>query len=403
MYNFSNVSIGQCIVIIIISLIILLIYYYITSECKENMYGSLNNISWNRNVCDYTMNDTLSDELNKYNIYKSDKNWNLYFPCGYDEINKEIDQMPVVENAKYFIIDNCDEMVAKDWLWKNIVSHYGVDIAKTMIPNGYILYDDNDVLRFNKEYDVNKIYIMKKNIQRQEGLKITKSKDEILNGFNNGFVLVQELLQNPYIISGRKTNMRFYVLIICQKGKTTAYVHNDGFMYYTKDLFVSGSTEEGTNITTGYIDRKIYDENPLTHDDLRNYLDDPNRKNLLEIESKLRSQNMKISQVYFDRIYQLLRAILVTFIGKIGKNNKFFNSSMFQLFGIDVAVDNTLNPMVMEINKGPDMGAKDKRDSDLKHGVMSDVLTIIGTVDKNDSREPKFIKLLDVENGIYTK
>ena len=397
----ADKTFGQYIVVLILSLIILLIYYYATSGCYGKMDGSLGNITWNRNHCEYTMNQTLEDELSKYNIQRSDKNWNLYFPCGYDEIDKEIEQMPIVNGAKYFIIDNCDEMVAKEWLWKNVVAHYGLDIAKTMIPNGYVLYDEKELPRFNKEYDTNKIYIMKKNIQRQEGLKITKSKDDILNGHKEGYVLAQELLQNPYVISGRKTNMRFYVLVTCKNGKTTAYAHKDGFMYYTKDMFVTGSTDEGPNITTGYIDRNVYDENPLTHEDLREYLDDDNRKDLLEIETRLRSQNIKVGQVYFDRIYQLLKAIFITFVGKICKNKKFSKTTMFQLFGVDVAVDNNLNPMVMEINKGPDMGAKDKRDSELKHGVMSDVLTVIETVNKKNSREPRFIKLFEVENGKY--
>jgi len=110
---------------------------------------------------------------------------------------------------------------------------------------------------------------MKKNIQRQEGLKISNSKHEILDGYKNGYVLVQELLQDPYLISGRKTNMRFYVLVVCKANNTDCYVHKDGFMYYTKVPFVKNSLDDAPNITTGYIDRQVYIDNPLTHYDLR--------------------------------------------------------------------------------------------------------------------------------------
>jgi hypothetical protein len=355
---------------------------------------------WNRNKCEYIMSKTLEDELSNHHIQHSSNKWDLYFPCGYDDIEKEVNMMPVVKGAKYFIIDSSDTMVAKEWLWKNVVDHYGLEKAKSFLPNSYVLYNDSERDRFKEEFDNKKIYIMKKNIQRQEGLKITDSKEEIMRGNDIGYVLVQELLQNPYTISGRKTNMRFYVLVICHNKQINVFVHSEGFMYYTKQLFTKGSLEIGPNITTGYIERQVYVDNPLTHGDLRQYLDDPARKNLLHVEKNIREQNLKISKVYFDRIYDMLRNVFITFVGKICKNQKFSNNVMFQLFGVDVAVDNNLNPMIMEINKGPDLGAKDERDSQLKHGVVRDMLNIIGIIKYEPRTHNKFIKILDTTNGL---
>ena len=345
---------------------------------------------------------TFSPVIKYNNIKQSDKNWNLYFPCAYDELEKEVDQMPVVKGAKYFIIDSTDIMVAKEWLWRCVVAHYGLEKAQTLLPLSYALSDDIDITRFSNDYKEGKIYIMKKNIQRQEGLKITDKKEEILNGKNDGFVLAQELLQDPYIISGRKTNMRFYVLVICQNGETSVYVYNDGFMYYTKEKFIKGSVDIDPNITTGYIDRQVYIDNPLTHGDLKTYLDDPKRTDLLSVEQSIRNQGLPISQVYFNRIYLTLREIFIAFIGRICKSTKFFNNQMFQLFGVDVAVNDKLNPIIMEINKGPDLGAKDKRDSELKHGVVKDILSLIGSIN-NNSNQNGFIKILNVKNGVVNK
>lgn len=389
-------NLGQNLLILIIILMIVIIYCALHGGSAEGMSDEKNVNKWNRNKCDFIMSKTLEDELYNNNIARSDNDWNLYFPCGYDEIEKEISLMPVNKNAKYFIIDNSDTMVAKELLWKNVVSHFGLEKAKTFLPNSYVLYDNFDKDRFRSEFDDKKIYIMKKNIQRQEGLKITNSKKEILEGENNEYVIVQELLQNPYIISGRKTNMRFYVLVLCSQGNVSVFVHKDGFMYYTRELFIKGSMNEGPNVTTGYIERKVYTENPLTHDDLRKYLDDPNRKGLYTTEKNIRDQGLAISKIYFDRIYDLLKNIFISFVGKICKNSKFRDNTMFQLFGVDVAVDDNLNPMVMEINKGPDLGAKDKRDSELKHGVVRDILDTINMT--NSPNKNGFIKILDIKN-----
>lgn len=404
--NLLKKNFGEFVTIFIFALLILIYYYSFTYnkdlEHFENKTHA--SVKWNRNKCEYILGDTLESELKKNGILRStDDSWDLYFPCGYDDISKEIDEMQVLPNAKYFIINNCDELVAKQWLWTNVKNHYGRDYAKTILPNSYVLYDVDDIKLFDKEYDKTKIYIMKKNIQRQEGLKITNDKNEILNGIKNQYIVVQELLQNPYLISGRKTNMRFYVLVICNGADLQVYVHNDGFMYYTKVPFKQNSLEIDPNVTTGYIERQVYKDNPLTHDDLRTYLDNTKRQKLLNVEIAIRNQGLKISQVCFERIYQTLRTVFIAFVGRISKPGKLYNNTSFQLFGIDVAVDNDLNVNIIEVNKGPDMSAKDERDSELKHGVVQDILKITGSTNNPKLRNPKFIKILDVKDGIIQK
>jgi len=341
--------------------------------------------AWSRNKCNYVVGDTFEKAFTDMGITRNDGKWNLYLPCSYDNPEKELAEMPVTVGAKYFIIDNVDTIVAKDCLWKNLVKHYGLARASIISPRSYILQDASDMGRFANEYDKNKIYIMKKNIQRQEGLKITKNKDDIISGNNKGYVIAQELLQNPYLIDGRKTNMRFYVLMICQNKNVAVYVHGNGFMYYTKGQFKKGALDTDTNITTGYIDRNVYVKNPLTHQDLREFLDTDDgsickmggKRLYCDVEKNIRGQGLSISKVYFDRIYRLLHDIFISFVGNVGTLEKFSGNMMFQLFGVDIAVDDQLNPMVMEINKGPDMNAKDERDAGVKYMVVKNMLDIV--------------------------
>lgn len=403
MFDIFNKSIKEYVIIFIIAILILIIYYSFNTQTENLINIEYEPAKWGRNTCDYVMNETLVDELKSNDIEKSEL-WSLYFPCAYDEIEKEVKQMPIVDGGKYFILENCDVMVAKEWLWKFVVIYYGFEKAKTLLPTSYVLYDDIDKTRFENEYDPKKMYIMKKNIQRQEGLKITNSKEEILGGYKNDYVLVQELLQDPYLIAGRKTNMRFYVLVVCKGNNTDVYVHKEGFMYYTKVPFVKNSSEEAPNITTGYIDRQVYVDNPLTHGDLRKYLDDPKREGLLQIESEIRKQGLMVSDVYFGRIYDLIRDVFMAFVGRMSQGadgKKKFNDSniTFQLFGVDIGVNDNLSPMMMEINKGPDLGAKDDRDSKLKHKVVRDMLKIVGVARKISDDDHDFVQVLDIENG----
>jgi len=384
--NKFEIVLGVCLIVFIVIFV-----FVFLRHIRTNDDGKL--ITWTNGGCNTTINDSFVKVFDKYNIKYTDNtdntdtdntdnnyNFDLYLPCSYDNVEKEMSIMPIKKDAKYFIIDGCDSIVAKDWMWENLLEYYG-DINKVLklVPQSYILSNPNDIKRFNYDYSANdnKLYIMKKNIQRQEGLLITNNKNTITNGRNEKYVVVQELLQNPFTINSRKINMRFYVLVISKNilGDYNVFVHKNGFMYYTKVPFKKNSLEFDENITTGYIDRRVYDENPLTHDDMRSYL----------------TINNYDSKQFFDGANKIIHDVFIAFKGKMCKNQRFVNNVTFQLFGVDMAVDDQLNCLCIEVNKGCDMGAKCERDSQVKQNVVSDVLTEIGLINKPNS---DFVKII---------
>jgi hypothetical protein len=144
-------------------------------------------------------------------------------------------------------------------------------------------------------------------------------------------------------------------------------------MYYTPEYFKSNTIDISCNITTGYIDRQVYIDNPLTHRDFRNYLGD------------------ELAILIFDNIKNLIKNITNPY-KKLFLESQFApNNIQFQLFGADVAVNGDGTALIMEVNKGPDLGAKDKRDSELKHNLVEDIFNILGIIKKNNN---DFIKVL---------
>jgi hypothetical protein len=164
-------------------------------------------------------------------------------------------------------------------------------------------------------------------------------------------------------------------------------------MYYTAELFEPSNPSFKKNITTGYIDRQVYVENPLTHMDFRKWLDNPNRL-MTPIEKYLiqTHPNMKISHYVFSQIYEQLGFIFKTYEDIIGTKT---SGVCFQLYGVDVAINNKLNPIVMEINKGPDLTAKDGRDKDLKIALSTDILKSVGLIPNVNNN---FITILEKVN-----
>jgi hypothetical protein len=391
---FNDKKIFYIIILLLTITIILLFYVYNKLEKYINTGSTNNKFKYIiRSDCNYLQSETLMDVLSeiKYNF-----NYNLYIPCLYEDNKAEYDKFENDENGVYFIIDNSDAMVGKEYLFQHVLKKYGKEKTLTLMPNSWVLIDDKDYDRFLNEFDSNNIYIMKKNIQRQNGIKISNNISDIIQSKkkdadeNYPYVIIQELLQNPYTISGRKINLRVYVLVVRNKDKSNLYVYSDGFMYYTAELFKKNSLDNKVNITTGYIDRKVYEENPLTHSDLKTYLDSD--REYTPIEQQLIGSNKNISEYVFNNIYNLITDIFSVFFDKIGNGKKLYNNIKFQLFGCDVAIDENLQANIMEINKGPDLGAKDKRDSELKHNLVKDIFKSVGLINNDDGN--KFIQLV---------
>ena len=287
------------------------------------------------------------------------------------------------------MLNNTDLMVSKWHLWEFLNNKYGENFAGTLVPKSWNLSIDALYNKFLISYDKNKLYIAKNNQQRQEGLEII---DDINKIDRKKYILIQELLQNPYLINGRKINLRIYCVVIRNKNNVKCYYYNDGFMYYTPELFIKGSKDFKRNITTGYIDRKVYDENPLTHKDFKKYLDSERPLTTIEKNIKDTNTNINISSYKFKNINDLLKNVLDVFVDKLGNSDLGYS---FQLYGIDVAIDDELNAMMMEINKGPDISVKDERDGAVKRQLIKDMLKITGLIKFDNTDKPDFTLFLD--------
>jgi len=366
--------------LIVFGVIILIIIFFISINSDSKKLKV--NLAYKRNECNFMMNSSLKAVYAKYDINpltdKMKAKKIIYMPGAYDDIAGEISKMPRTTNNYYYIINNIDLIVGKDYLWNTLYNYYGDDVTK-ISPLSYITNDPSSLKRLQNDYKDGSIYIAKKNIQRQEGIQITDNKDEIFNMAKTPDVaVIQELLQDPMTIDGHKINLRVYVLIIVKSNKCDIYVYDDGFMYYTPKKFKKNSIDKDHNITTGYIDREIYDRNPLTHKDFMKYLK----------KTTGAANADRIKQNIFNVIKMITKPYLKIFVD----TQSFPESTQYQIMGADVAINDKGDAIIMEVNKGPDLGGKDKRDTELKCNLVEHSLEIIGALPMSDSND--FVKVI---------
>lgn len=233
-----------------------------------------------------------------------------------------------------------------------------VDKIKPLFPETYLLPQQIDDVK--KNFDKNKLYIVKNNQQRQQGCMITNNIKFIESNVKN-YVVCQELLQDPLLINKRKINMRIYIFVHLYDNQCQFYINNNGFIYYTRKEFKAGSHDPDHNITTGYIDRKVYTDNPLTIQDLQTFMNkNPDTYNFALLYNNILKAMSVVSDVYAP--------ILVE------QNQHLARQHLFSVYGCDIAPSADLSVKIMEINKGPDLTYKDDRDRAVKFEMVKDML-----------------------------
>jgi hypothetical protein len=349
--------------LMIVLLIICLFFQPQPQPQPQHQIGAGAVSGWHQDEqCKYQLMTVLQTFIKANNMNQNKSgNWSVYLPCGYNSAEQEFNKVNSTDvDQKIFIIKGCDNLSRKDTLWKNLKTLHG-RMASSIMPETYILHDPQELQRLSREFDAKKVYILKKNIQRQEGLKMTKSKTEILQGAQSGYVVAQEMLQDPYLIDKRKTNCRIYLLVVCKNGKKSGYVYNNGFMYYTPQDFVKGSMETDRVITAGLStkrkDENFYKTHPLTVQEW---------------------QRSDIKVDLFDRIGKLMAKVLSASAPNFCNTGHLKDRTTFQLFGCDVAFNNQLQPQLIEINKGPDLTSKSHNESILKDDMIANMFKVVG-------------------------
>jgi hypothetical protein len=277
-----------------------------------------------------------------------------------------------------------DSIASKSLLAITLRTCLDAAVLDTIIPKTYVMENGIDQERWltdTRGGSGNAIFIMKKNVQRQEGFLITSDRQKIMDGFNpvNDWVVCQELLQNPLLVGGRKVNLRIYLLVVVGavggvRG-CSMYAYNDGFMYYTPAPFKAGTVSTEENITTGYIDRQVYVDNPLTVQDL-----------LLQLAPAA-------SNILWANVLKLMGQIAGCYAPLFVDANKSIPGTKFLIYGCDIAPSNDYNCKLMEVNKGPDLSYKDDRDGLLKREMVRQALSIVG-IGADGQGGPNFLKLI---------
>ena len=199
--------------------------------------------------------------------------------------------------------------------------------------------------------------------------------------------VLQVYIDKPYLIRGRKFDIRLYVLVT-SIDPIRMYIYDNGLARFA---------------THDYQKEKV--------DDLQGHLTNAKVNSCSEnyVRGKLGSESIENSKWSLTFLFQFLasegvdtealmrkieKAVISTMISGLsvvkGHHQRFIKSRYvsYELFGVDVLVDENLNISILEVNISPVMSGKDSElDHDLKWPMMLDILNLARIIDC-DARFP---------------
>ena len=300
----------------------------------------------------------------------------LYIPCGYSNAELELYNLPSenVAKSKIFAITGCDILAGKDSIWQQLEKTYSREGAKLLMPETYITASATDLDLFERSYHIENIYILKKNIQRKEGIIILDNLLNILATIKRDprYKIIQHYITNPFLIQKRKLNIRLYIAIVCEPSNKTVqtYLYTHGKCIYTnQDYDPKDINKLEAHLTSLNLNTQIYSKAPETLPELSNFI---GQKHYNTIWGKI---------VYkLGRVMQAVKP-LVCQDGKGAMN--------FQLFGVDVMLDQNMEPWILEFNKGPDMTYKTPNDEKMKTQLYKDLFCLVGLTNYKEKDNEK--------------
>jgi len=187
--------------------------------------------------------------------------------------------------------------------------------------------------------------------------------------------IVQRYVENPYLIGGRKFDLRVYVLVTSY-APLCAWLYREGFARFSNTRFSLDSIDDTYIHLTNVAIQKTapdYDAEKgckWSLQQLRRYL--VAKHGIEKVETLVRDM---------DNIY--IKSIQA--VQKVMINDKH----CFELYGYDILIDSKLKPWLIEVNASPSLTASSQSDYELKCRLLEDMLHIVDMENRLTGREKR--------------
>ncbi|XP_056896040.1 probable tubulin polyglutamylase TTLL9 isoform X1 [Takifugu flavidus] len=191
---------------------------------------------------------------------------------------------------------------------------------------------------------------------------ITRSDEQRDTSQVENFV-AQRYIENPYLINGRKFDLRVYVLVTSFV-PLKAWLYREGFARFSNTRYsLSTIDDKYMHLTNVAIQKTAPDYDP---ESVRKWTVQHLRRYLTAKHGRARVGTL------FEDIDNIFVCSLQS-VQKVIINDKH----CFELYGYDILLDENLKPWLIEVNASPSYVASSREDYEMKFRLLEDTLNVI--------------------------
>ncbi|KAE9552355.1 hypothetical protein FO519_004438 [Halicephalobus sp. NKZ332] len=321
------------------------------------------------------LSNTILDVLNARPGFAqtSSEDWQFYW-VSRDWMNANYDRQKFKENQLICHFRNDWEFTRKDCLIKNHKKAKKANgFQMDYLPASYVLPLEYHIFveEFRK-YPQDTMWIMKPVAGAQgKGIFLFKKLKDIQEWKKKGKsadsetqpYVVQSYVSHPYLIGGKKFDMRLYVLVTSFR-PLNAWIHREGFARFSHSRYSLDSCEDAfVHLTNVAIAKAAADYDP--------------ERGLKWSLDKLKRYITAIHG--HDSVQKLLENIGFIVINSLKSVQQIIiqDSHCFELYGYDILLDSELKPWLLEVNASPSLTPSSQDDFEMKFRVLNHMLDVL--------------------------
>ncbi|XP_043836655.1 probable tubulin polyglutamylase TTLL9 isoform X3 [Dromiciops gliroides] len=175
--------------------------------------------------------------------------------------------------------------------------------------------------------------------------------------------VAQRYIENPYLIGGRKFDLRVYVLVMSYI-PLRAWLYRDGFVRFSNTRFTLSSID----------DHYVHLTNVAVQKTSPDY--DPEKGCKWMIQRFRQYLTSKHGPEAVETLFQDMDNIFIKSLQSVQKVI-ISDKHCFELYGYDILIDQDLKPWLLEVNASPSLAASSQEDYQLKTCLLEDTLHIV--------------------------
>uniref|UniRef100_A0A3Q1BF18 Tubulin--tyrosine ligase-like protein 9 n=1 Tax=Amphiprion ocellaris TaxID=80972 RepID=A0A3Q1BF18_AMPOC len=266
-----------------------------------------------------------------------------FFPCTF-----------ALPSEYHLFVEEFNRSPGSTWIMKPVAKSQGKGIFLFRKLKDIMDWKKVTYIYFNKELLVNHTA---KNKPSAHHIDEQKDVAQVEN------YVAQRYIENPYLINGRKFDLRVYVLVSSYV-PLKAWLYRDGFARFSGTRFsLSSIDDKYMHLTNVSVQKTAPDYDPekgckWQMQQLRRYLTAKHGREMVETLFK------EMDNIFVRSLLSVQNVII---------NDKH----CFELYGYDILLDQNLKPWLIEVNASPSHTPSSQEDYEMKCRLLEDTLNVV--------------------------